>query len=116
MEVLVLIISSGLICGIISSSIASRKGEPIGGFLVGFFFGPLGILVSLLSKGNRKTCPHCKEMVMVDANACPHCQREIIATFKVICPVCGEQYQLPQSGLIGNMECSVCKRTFPITA
>jgi predicted amidophosphoribosyltransferase len=29
-----------------------------------------------LSKGNRKTCPHCRELIHKDATVYPHCQRD----------------------------------------
>lgn len=66
-----------LLCGIVSAMIGARKGEGCGGFIVGILLGPFGILISLFSKGNRKTCPHCKELIHEDAKVCSHCQRDV---------------------------------------
>jgi hypothetical protein len=47
MEILALVI--WLICGFICSSILSSGGRSsCGGFLLGFVFGPLGIVIALL--------------------------------------------------------------------
>jgi len=67
-----------LLCGIVAAMIASKKGEGFLGFIVGVLFGPFGILFALLSTGrNRKTCPHCKELIHKDATVCSHCQRNV---------------------------------------
>jgi hypothetical protein len=67
-----------LACGLIAASIGQRKGEGCGAFIVGVLLGPLGILLALVSKGNRKTCPFCKELIHKDAVVCPRCQRDLI--------------------------------------
>jgi hypothetical protein len=47
MEILALLI--WLACGFISSSILSSGGRSgCGGFLIGFVFGPLGVIIALL--------------------------------------------------------------------
>lgn len=53
------------------------------GLIVGFFLGPLGILIVLFlqpsqarqMKGKRE-CPHCKEAMKREASVCPHCHRD----------------------------------------
>jgi len=67
-----------VVCGLIAAAIGQRKGEGCGAFIVGVFLGPLGILAALFSKGNRKTCPFCKELIHKDAVVCPRCQRDLI--------------------------------------
>jgi len=64
-----------LICGLISAAIGSGKGEGCTGFLVGAVLGPFGILIAILSTGNRIPCPHCRELMHRDASVCPRCQR-----------------------------------------
>lgn len=56
----------------------SKKGEGCGGFIIGLLLGPFGILIALFSKGNRKQCPYCKELMHKEAKVCPHCQKNIV--------------------------------------
>jgi hypothetical protein len=65
------------ICGIISAVIGSRKGEGCAAFIIGVLLGPFGILFAIFSKGNRKVCSFCKELIHREATVCPHCQREV---------------------------------------
>ena len=66
-----------LLCGIIAAMIGSQKGEGCFAFIMGVLFGPFGILFALVSNGNRKVCPSCKELIHKDAMVCPHCQRDM---------------------------------------
>jgi len=59
--------------------IGSKKGEGVSAFLLGLLFGPFGILLALFSKGNRITCPHCRELVHKDATVCPNCQKYLLS-------------------------------------
>ena len=63
--------------GIVAAMIGKRKGEGLLGFIVGILLGPIGILIVLFSKGNRKICPACKEFIHKDATRCPRCQKEL---------------------------------------
>jgi len=65
-----------LIWGAICYGIGSRKGSP-GYFFLGVIFGPLGIVFSLIGKGNRINCPYCKKLIDPKATVCPYCQREV---------------------------------------
>ena len=66
-----------ILCGAIASMIGARKGEGFTGFVIGILLGPIGVIVVLLSKGNRKKCPFCAELVNKEAIVCPHCQRDL---------------------------------------
>jgi hypothetical protein len=66
-----------LICGIISAIIGSKKGAGCSGFIIGILLGPFGIIIALITKGNRRTCPYCKELINKEAIVCPRCQRDI---------------------------------------
>lgn len=66
-----------LACGVIAAMIGSRKGEGCGGFIVGILLGPFGIVAALMSSGNRRACPHCREMIHKQASVCPRCQKEV---------------------------------------
>lgn len=74
MEILIVL---WLISIIIATSIGSKKGEGLGGFLFGLLLGPIGVVLTLLSSGNRKPCKFCKELIHKDAIVCQHCQKEI---------------------------------------
>ena len=63
-----------VICAIIAAAIGGKKGEAGSGFLIGLVFGPIGVLFALLSTGNRKPCPFCKEQINKKAEICPHCR------------------------------------------
>ena len=65
-----------IFCGVIAAMIGARKGEGCMGFVIGFLFGPFGILFALLSKGNRTSCPYCRELIHHNATVCPHCHRD----------------------------------------
>jgi hypothetical protein len=66
-----------ILCGIVAGIIGSSKGAGCSGFALGFLLGPFGILIAIFMKGDRKSCPHCKETVKKDATVCPHCQRDL---------------------------------------
>ena len=63
-----------LLCGVVAGMIGSNKGAGCSGFALGILLGPIGILIALLMKGNKKQCPVCKEYIHKDAIKCPKCQ------------------------------------------
>ena len=66
-----------ILFGVARAMIGARKGEPIVGFILGIFLGPIGLLIVALSKGNRQDCPFCRELIRPGATICPHCRNEI---------------------------------------
>jgi len=67
-----------ILCGIVAGMIGNKKGEGfLLPFVIGAIFGPFGIVFVLISKGNKKNCPFCKELMHKEATRCPHCQEEI---------------------------------------
>jgi hypothetical protein len=72
MEILLL----WILCGVIAAIIGAKKGEGFLAFIVGILLGPFGILAAIASKGKRKQCQFCKELIHKDATVCSHCQRE----------------------------------------
>lgn len=63
-----------LLIGLICAVIGAKKGEGCGAFVLGVLLGPLAIPFVLLSRGHRKRCAACKELIHEDATVCSHCR------------------------------------------
>jgi predicted amidophosphoribosyltransferase len=72
--------------GIIAAAIGAKKGEGCLSLILGLLLGPIGILIVLLSKGNRQTCPYCRELVHKDAAICRHCGKSLAVRSKYVKP------------------------------
>src|SRR6266540_877282 len=101
-----------ILCGVVAAMIGAKKGFGGSGFVVGLLLGPIGILIAIFAKGDRKSCSYCKEWIHKDATVCPHCQREMEQMFQVRCPVCRERGQVRASLLSERIECPKCKKAF----
>ncbi len=66
-----------LLCVIAAAIIGARHDRAGTGLVLGALFGPFGILFALVLRGNRRECPHCRELMHEEATACPHCQRDV---------------------------------------
>lgn len=66
-----------ILFAIVAALIGSPKGQGVLGFILGLLFGPLGVLIMLFTKGSKRECPYCKELVKQNATVCAHCQKEI---------------------------------------
>ena len=76
MDYLFLLIPIAML-GFIPSTIASLKGcSPGKWYLYGILAFPVALVHSILLD-SRKTCPYCKEKVMLDAIVCPFCQSTV---------------------------------------
>ena len=88
MEVVVIWLGLSVLAGVI----AARKGRSgIGFFLLAALLSPLiGIIAALiansdaavmerrrLESGQERKCPHCAELVRIDARVCKHCGRDL---------------------------------------
>lgn len=71
--------------GLISAAIGRSKGGSAFGWLIlGLLFGPLAWLFAAVKVpassehfGPNRKCPHCAELVKLEAVICKHCQRDI---------------------------------------
>jgi hypothetical protein len=84
------------VCGLIAGAIYRGKGRSeAAGCLVGFFLGPIGILLAVLSsrndkglekqalkKGEIKLCPYCAEPIRSQAVICKHCNSDVRGAFE----------------------------------
>jgi len=80
-----------LICGIAAGHIHQQRGRSMAaGFWAGFLLGPLGVILAVastpdpdgqerlaLQDGKVRKCPHCAELVKVEAKICRFCQRDL---------------------------------------
>ncbi len=58
--------------------IGARKDLTGTGLFLGLILGIFAIPIMILSKGNRKDCPNCSELVSPKATKCPHCASYIM--------------------------------------
>jgi hypothetical protein len=72
-----------LIFGAVGALIGNRKGAAGSGFFLGVMLGPLGWIITAISKGNRIACPACRELVDPAATICPKCQTRLGAAAAV---------------------------------
>ena len=111
MDVLIgLVVVSALLFGIASSIVGSRKGMAGSGFALGALLGPIGLIIVLVSAGNRIQCPACRELIHADAIKCRHCGVAIEKPLpgpQIICDQCGTRYPAEDSG------CSWCGKAKP---
>ena len=73
----VLIFVYAFVCGMVGMGIGRGKGRERSGFWWGFLLGIVGIIIVAilppLAEGQRKPCPACAELVLVEANTCRYC-------------------------------------------
>lgn len=75
MDIAIIIWVISIIVGV---SVGSKKGEGCVSFIFCFILGPFWLPVVFLSKGNRRQCDNCKELIHEDATICPHCRSEVM--------------------------------------
>lgn len=71
--ILILALFSALICSAAGNHLADQREGGFYGGLLGFFFGPFGIIAAGFVDA-RPRCPACRERVGSAAILCPHCR------------------------------------------
>jgi hypothetical protein len=66
-----------LACGVIAGIIGAQKGAGCASFAFGVLLGPIGVIIVLVSPGNRVKCPFCQKYIDPQAKVCPYCQSHI---------------------------------------
>jgi DNA-directed RNA polymerase subunit RPC12/RpoP len=105
-----------LACGLVAAAIGSRKGEGCLGFVCGLLLGPLGVVVAVLSKGNRVECPYCYEQINRKARICPFCRSAVgkgkpiaIPLVSFSCPACKTSLSTEKDLAGKAVQCPRCK-------
>jgi len=65
-----------LMCGVIAGFFGYHKGVGFGGFIVGVILGPIGIILVLMSVGNRVRCRFCRQYIDPNSASCQYCHTE----------------------------------------
>jgi hypothetical protein len=85
-----LILIIGVVCGIAGAIIRSGKGgSGFNGFLLGFFLGPIGLIIAVFA-GSGRQCPFCKSSIHPEAVKCPRCQSDLTANASPVAKLASE--------------------------
>ena len=73
-----LLLLSVLLLSVIPAYIAQTKGKSFGAWYVyGLFLLPITFVHSLILGRDDRKCPHCAELVKLEATVCKHCGSEL---------------------------------------
>jgi hypothetical protein len=91
----VFIILVCVVCAIIGAGIGERKGQRSAGFALGLFFGPIGVLFTLLlSDARGQVCRICKKTSSKNTSFCAHCGNSFSDDLCVECPFCKREFKI----------------------
>ena len=84
-----------LACAFVGAGIAEKKGQRLVGFLLGLFFGPLGVVFSFfISDVRGQVCRACKKTSPQNASFCAHCGTSFSDDLSVECPFCKREFKV----------------------
>ena len=69
-----------LLLSVVPAYIAQTKGKSFGAWYVyGLFLLPISFVHSLILERDDRKCPHCAELVKLEATVCKHCNSKLEA-------------------------------------
>ena len=88
-----------LLLSVIPAYIAQTKGKSFGAWYVyGLFLLPITFVHSLILGRNDKKCPHCAELVKLEATVCKHCGNALeVTTVLEAMPLTQEEIETERS-------------------
>lgn len=66
-----------LVCAIIGGIIGSKKSRAAEGAAIGFFLGPIGVLISIFMADKGPKCPKCGGTIAKGVVKCMHCGSDL---------------------------------------
>lgn len=115
---LAILVIDAVICSVAGLLTGRTKGRSTEGALLGFFFGPVGLIVTLLMPEQGLRCPFCKAVISAGAEKCRHCASVLPEGWEAaaatggrqqrsrgrVCPKCGGRVARSDDG----MACTEC--------
>ena len=88
-----------LLLSVIPAYIAQTKGKSFGAWYVyGLFLLPITFVHSLILDRDDRKCPHCAELVKLEATVCKHCGSELeVTTALEAMPLTQEEIDIERS-------------------
>jgi len=115
--VLIILLIDAVICSCAGALTGRTKGRGTEGSVLGFFFGPIGLIITLLMPERGLRCPLCKAVVESGAVKCRHCGSDLPEDWEASakagagqrpkgrqCPKCGGRVSRSEDG----MQCVAC--------
>ncbi len=82
-EMVYIFLGAGVVCGVVGMAVGGTKGNAGAGLVLGFLFGPIGILIAVLLPATQtalpRQCPYCRKGIPEgDFQRCCHCGGALI--------------------------------------